>query len=106
MFSYVKGMSDLFSEDDGKTWGNLSDFYAEIPGMELEGYASWFITGNITDTDRAETVEQNVNQYAYEIYRNGEKLTNSFIHPLSSGYKAQGHLWPGGRFSTLEEIPG
>ena len=62
MFSYVKGMSDLFSEDDGKTWGNLSDFYAEIPGMELEGYASWFIPGNITDTDRAETVEQNVNQ--------------------------------------------
>lgn len=83
---YVPGKSDLYSEDDGATWQKLSDFFATVPGQETDGYACWEITGNITDEPQASDKEFDINRNAYEVYRNGSKVTPSFVYLLEPGY--------------------
>lgn len=77
---YVKGRSDLYSQDGGKTWLCLSDFFATMEGHEKDGFACWEITANITDEPTAETLEQDENLETYNVYRNGERLNDTFIY--------------------------
>lgn len=77
---YVKGRSDLYSQDGGKTWLCLSDFFATMEGHEEDGFACWEITANITDEPTAETLEQDENLETYNVYRNGERLNDTFIY--------------------------
>ncbi len=77
---YVPGKSDLYSQDGGTTWQKLSDFFATVPDHETDGYACWEITGNITDEEVAMNVELDEDLFAYEIYRNGEKISPRMIY--------------------------
>lgn len=84
--SYVPGKSDLYSEDGGNTWLSLADFFEENPSEETTGHASWFITGNVTDTPEADNLVLDLNQYAYEVYKNGQKYTERLIYLLEPGF--------------------
>lgn len=82
--THIAGMSDLYSEDDGKTWLRYSD----IAGKEQpeDGWASWKITANITDTENATLSEIDENRYAFEILKNGMPCNPAFIHWLQGCY--------------------
>ena len=83
---YVPGKSDLYSQDGGETWLRLSDLW---PGQENEtdGYACWQITGNVTDSATPEIPEKlDLDRFAAEVYKNGEKLTKKFVYLLERGY--------------------
>lgn len=81
--NFIAGKSDLYSQDNGKTWEKLSDFYANVKDHEYDGYCCWEITANVTELS---TVDKNAalndNLMAYNIYRNGEKLNDQLIYYL------------------------
>lgn len=79
--AFVPGKSDLYSEDGGKTWKKLSDYYATIEGQETSGYCCWDITANITDeaTVNPDNITTDNNLLAYNVYRNGEKINSELI---------------------------
>ena len=83
---FVPGKSDLYSEDDGATWQKLSDYFATVEGQETDGYACWEITANITDEPQASDKTFSINRNAFEVYRNGSKITPSFVYLLEPGY--------------------
>lgn len=79
---YVTGKSDLYSQDGGNTWLNLSDTWTDE-----DGYASWHITANVTDeadTDVPDTLD--TARFAAEVYKNGRKTTQRFVHYTEAGY--------------------
>lgn len=83
---YVPGKSDLYSQDGGETWLRLSDLWAGQEN-ETDGYASWQITGNVTDSATPEIPEKlDLDRFAAEVYKNGEKLTKKFVYLLERGY--------------------
>ena len=86
--SFVNGKSNLYSEDGGTTWLNLADFYADAPDLDsqAEGFASWVITGNVTDEAEVEEKQVDTNQYAYEVYKNGEKYSQLLTHFLQGWF--------------------
>ena len=85
-YRYVPGKSDLYSEDGGNTWKKLSDLWAGQEN-ETDGYASWEITGNVTDEMNPEVPSYlDLNRFAAEVYKNGEMLSNRFIYLLEPGY--------------------
>lgn len=86
-YDFVAGKSDLYSQDGGATWKKLSDFYSTVQDHELDGYAAWEITGNVTDlanVDVPTTID--INQFAAEVYKNGSKYSDSFIFLTQSGF--------------------
>ena len=83
---FVAGKSDLYSQDGGETWHKLSDLWAGTD-TETDGYASWQITGNVTDSATPEIPEKlDLDRFAAEVYKNGEKLTKKFVYLLERGY--------------------
>ena len=54
---FVAGKSDLYSQDGGETWHKLSDLWAGTD-TDTDGYASWQITGNVTDSATPEIPEK------------------------------------------------
>ena len=84
--SYADGKSNIYSEDDGKTWLNLADYYETIPEHETDGYGSWLITANVTDTPEAEDTEIDLNQYGYQVYKNGQMFGKVFTHYLQGWF--------------------
>lgn len=83
---FYNGKSNLFSTDGGTTWKSLADWFAEVPEHETDGDACWLISANVTDTAEATNFNYNTNQYAYEIYKNGEKYTTLLTHFLEPGF--------------------
>lgn len=83
---FVNGKSNLYSQDGGNTWQSLDDYYQTVPGHETDGWASWFITGNVTDEPEAKTDVWNTDQFCYEVYKNGQKYTDLFVYFHESGY--------------------
>ena len=85
---FLPGKSDLYSEDGGKTWQKLSDYYAAIEGQEQSGYCSWDITANITDESISSTTDMNPdnNMLAYNVFRNGEKISNQLLDKRQSRF--------------------
>ena len=83
---YKQGKSDLYSEDGGTTWKSLADYYATVPEHETEGMASWLVSGNVTDEADAAVGQYDTNQYGYEVYKNGQKYSDLFIHFLEPGF--------------------
>ena len=78
--NFVAGKSDLYSQDGGKTWKKLSDFYAGIKGQETDGYCSWEITACVTDGTDADVPQPFVfDLYAYNVYRDGVRINEGFI---------------------------
>ena len=82
--NYLPGKSDLYSEDGGKTWQLVSDFYKnqEEPA---QGWACWDITGCITDTPEL-TLSSEPTPYAYIVYRNGEQISSQAISGVSARF--------------------
>lgn len=79
MKSFVKNRSDLYSQDGGKTWHSLDDFYKTIEGQEESGKAAWEIVGNITDNPD-DHIESYIDPdlFGYSVYKNGENITRLF----------------------------
>lgn len=77
--NFIAGKTDLYSEDEGKTWQKLSDFYTGE--NEKLGQCIWPIRANITAealTDGNLLLDPDL--FAYNIYRNGELLNESAIY--------------------------
>lgn len=74
--SSVTGKSDLYSEDNGKTWKTVRDFYENDPQM---GSCCWRITGNITDQPNDAVTEEDNTLVGYNVFRNGVQLNNVCI---------------------------
>lgn len=68
---YLPGKSDLFSEDGGKTWQLVSDFY-KTQDEPAQGWCCWDITGYVTDGPEL-NVSTKGEPYSYIVYRNGEQ---------------------------------
>lgn len=82
----VKGKSDLYSEDGGKTWMSFAETFGNDSGQDTDGNPSWFIIGNVTDTPEAVDTQLDTNQYAYEVYKNGRKYSERFVYFLEPGF--------------------
>lgn len=84
---YIAGKSDLYSQDNGKTWKKLSDFFGAIEGKETDGYGCWEITGQLTDEPTVGAdVATDQDLYAYNVYRNGDQLNKNLIYCESSHF--------------------
>lgn len=79
MKSFVKNRSDLYSQDGGKSWKSLDDFYKTVAGQEENGQAAWEIVGNITDNSD-DQIESYIDPdlFGYSVYKNGENITRLF----------------------------
>lgn len=76
---FVKNRSDLYSQDGGKTWLSLDDFYKTVEGQEDCGKAAWEIVGNITESPEAEILpEVDPYLFGYSVYKNGENISRLF----------------------------
>lgn len=84
--SFIDGKSNLYSVDGGNTWLSLADFFRNVPEHETDGNACWLISANVTDTPDAESLYYDTNQYAYEIYKNGQKYSQLLTHFLEPGF--------------------
>ena len=74
--SCVTGKSDLYSEDNGKTWKTVWDFYEGDPQL---GSCCWKITGNVNDQPGDATEETDDDLVGYNLFRNGELLNINYI---------------------------
>lgn len=83
---YVNGMSDLYSEDGGKTWSTLEEAWLTTEKPE-DGIGSWRISCDITDTPGlAEGAEFNNDITGFNVYRNGEKINGMMVWVLEGRY--------------------
>lgn len=84
---FVAGKSDLYSQDNGKTWQKLSDFYATVEGKENDGHCCWEISGCITDEQTVEAApEEDQDLFAYNVFRNGEQLNSQMVYRQQTRY--------------------
>ena len=72
----VTGKSDLYSEDNGKTWKTVWDFYDGDPDL---GSCCWKITGNVSDTPTDASGETDNDLVGYNVFRNGVLLNVNYI---------------------------
>ena len=85
--NFIAGKSDLYSQDEGRTWKRLSDFYSTVEGHELDGYCCWEITGNVTDESTVSPdIAMDNNLMAYNVFRNGEKINSRLVYYLQPRY--------------------
>ncbi len=81
----IWGVTDLFSEDDGETWTSLGEYwynyitYDEFTGSYTQpyqetSYVTWPIRVGITEEESYEERDHDLELYAFDIYRNGEKI--------------------------------
>ena len=80
---FVPGKSDLYSEDEGKTWNKLSDVYTTEEERQ-QGQCIWPIRALITDGTIDDEPAYDDQLMAYNVYRNGEQLNHTPVfvaHP-------------------------
>lgn len=76
------GVTDLYSEDEGETWASLgmtwymmtSDSSTEEHPYESISYCVWPIRVGVAEEAPAEALEHDLNLYAFDVYRDGEKI--------------------------------
>ncbi len=77
---YIPGRTDLYSEDEGKTWHSLSDFYADDEDLfEAYGMAIFPIRLGISDSELTSKPVHDTALYAFDVYRNGEKINDRLV---------------------------
>ena len=76
---YVPGQSDLYSEDEGKTWNLISDFNAGST-EEAKAYCIWPIRANITDAAASDPLVLDNTILGYNVYRDGVQLNNELLY--------------------------
>lgn len=75
----ITGTTDLYSEDEGKTWNNINDFNKD--DAEGRGMCIWPIRANITETAATVSNPQLDNALvAYNVYRNGVKVNTAAVY--------------------------
>ena len=80
---YIAGTTDLYSEDEGKTWQTIYDFNKSNL-EEARAWCIWPIRANITETATPATTAQiDSKLLAYNVYRNGVQLNTA---PIYAGY--------------------
>lgn len=82
--NYLPGKSDLFSEDGGKTWQLVSDFY-KTQEEPAQGWCCWDITGCVTDEPEL-MLAGGEDPYAYIVYRNGEQYSDVAVSGKSARF--------------------
>ena len=109
---YVTGVTDLYSEDEGKTWQTIYDFNKDNTDGN-RAYCIWPIRANITEQATAPAATLDHTLLAYNVYRNGEWLNTTAVYapylqyvdhePLTTGtaqYTVQAY-YTDGRVSPL-----
>ncbi|MCM1005950.1 MAG: T9SS type A sorting domain-containing protein [Prevotella sp.] len=76
---FIAGVTDLYSEDEGKTWLKLSDVYSVAQGNPM-GMCIWPLRANITDTEANESFTLDDTLIAYNVLRNGEVINNRPVY--------------------------
>lgn len=77
--AFKPGKSDIYSEDGGKTWQKVSDFYKGTEAPE-QGYCCWCISANLSnDKDDVETAEPDYNFMGCNVFKNGEVVNDMLI---------------------------
>lgn len=75
----VTGTTDLYSEDEGKTWKNINDFNKD--DADGRGMCIWPIRANITETaTTADNPQLDNTLVAYNAYRNGKKVNTTAVY--------------------------
>lgn len=77
--NHVTGVTDLYSEDEGKTWQTIYDFNKDDSDGN-RAYCIWPIRANITDEATATSASLDHTLLAYNVYRNGEWLNTSAVY--------------------------
>ncbi len=117
----ISGVSDLFSEDGGKTWQTMKDaFEAMYPGddqsdLRKSGDCIWSIHANISDSDRPvdSYLIKDSEIIGYNIFRDGKQINKSVIYapymryidndaPETAEYAVQA-FYRDGRISPVSE---
>lgn len=104
------GYSDIFSEDDGKTWLSVCDSEAMDYNVNPNGYCVWPIRAHISDG--AVTPSDPSELLYYDLFCNGVKINNGAIYephpwmivnyPYAGTYTVQAH-YKGGYISPMSE---
>ncbi len=81
----IPGKSDLYSEDNGKTWHSVHQFFTDNnqPGS---AECCWYITGNVTETTAYELSAETQNLIGYNIFRNGEQMNGMYIPAVAARF--------------------
>ena len=113
--NFVTTRSDIYSEDEGKTWLTLKDAYADEKFPE-DGHATWKIIANITDEETIDTDGTFIEDIVgYNVYRNGEKINGEMIYalqnkfvdtdaPATADYQVRGYYLSGGLTQNSEPL--
>ncbi len=109
---YITGVTDLYSEDEGKTWQTIYNFNKDNTDGS-RAYCIWPIRANITDQATAPATALDPALLAYNVYRNGQWLNTTAVYapylqyvdhdPLTTGtaeYAVQA-FYTDGRVSPL-----
>lgn len=78
---FIAGVTDLYSEDEGKTWKKISEFNANNEDPR-RAWCIWPIRANITDssTPVGENPELDPSLLAYNVYSDGEQLNKEPVY--------------------------
>jgi len=79
--------SDLYSQDGGKTWQSLKDYYSDKEGFEEWGLCVWPMRANITDEEEIyDNYSLDKTLEGYDIYRNGVRINDKLSYPVYLKY--------------------
>lgn len=102
----VEGITDLFSEDDGRTWDSASDYV--VSENNPDGLCVWPIRAHISSEPVEEVEASDV--LFYDIFRDGYKINDGNIYephswvsipyPYEGSYAVQAH-YKGGLVSPM-----
>lgn len=105
----VTGLSDLYSEDEGRTWQNASSII--MSDVNPEGLCSWPIRAHISSEQVSDNEPSDV--LFFDIFRDGEKINNGNVYephawftipaPFDGLYTVQAH-YKGGVISPMSEV--
>lgn len=105
----VPGRSDLYSEDEGKTWHNASEIV--MSATNPYGYCVWPIRAHISATADVEAQDPYEVVY-YDVFRDGEKVNGGAVYephpwvtlmaPYEGSYTIQTH-YANGIISPMSE---
>ena len=104
----VAGRSDLYSEDDGRTWHNASEI--AVSDVNPNGLCVWPIRAHISSESAAVTEPYDLTYF--DVFRDGVKINNGSIYephswinlpnPVEGVYTVQAH-YKGGLISPMSE---
>lgn len=96
---FIPGKTDLYSEDEGKTWFKLSDVYTSEEGVTPNGKCIWPIRANITETATAVSTTLDPEILVYNVLCNDEVINTVPVYAAYLKYTDQAPI-AGGKYSV------